>query len=81
MSEVECCAAAVRVHAVPLRKVIYELSPYYCLIVCKQEGGQREHASALTSLCLCLSLFAFLTLSLCLSVRLSVCVWCLPPSL
>lgn len=54
----------MRVHAVPLRKVIYELSPYYCLIVCKQEGGQREHGNALTSLCFCLSLFASLSLSL-----------------
>lgn len=60
----------MRVHAVPLRKVIYELSPYYCLIACKQEGGQREHGNALTSLCLCLSLFA----SLSLSVFLSMCL-------
>lgn len=44
VSEVGCGAAAVRVHSVPLRKVFYELSPCYCLIVCKQEVVRENMA-------------------------------------
>lgn len=71
VSEVEGWAAAVRVLVVPQRKFIYELRPYYCLIVCKQEGGHREHGNALTSLPLPVSVCLPLPLSLSLSVSVS----------